>query len=404
MNKMYKSKLFIILLILYITINSGSVISTTSNISIYLDLMFAIIFTLPVIVEMSKDKLSLVHYFFILITVFTMVTFTIYQFTPIGAYLGIVFKSIVAFGIVTTYKFKKMVNFFINYVFILAVLSLFAYYIIFPGIVKIDFNIVYNLNDVPYFTSFPFYRLVWAPSRNLGIFWEPGVFATYLIIAIVFIITFVKIRLKEIIYLLTIIIAVFTTESSAGYGLLYLVVLMWLVLIMFRKKGYTRYIIFTVIVAPFILLITVYPFIVQALGLSNIDAIQKLLPSEIVNQSRYLAIIHNLDIFSRMPIFGVGFTEATQLIEHVSDTSSTTYLISVFGLPGILYTLMFIIGTLKSPYFIKGTRSIVLIILLIIINKEPQYIILFSWILGYYLLHSISRTSLLINGHKNGTD
>ena len=227
MERLLKSKIFIFILIIYITYNSGSMISTTNGVGIILDLLFALIFSIKVFKIILKDSLKLIHYSLIGTIFFVLITFSLYGFSPIGAYLGIIFKSIVSVGIVFTYKFRDMANFYKKYISILAIVSLIGYFLVTPGIIKLDFTLINNINEVPYNVSFIFFNLSWTPDRNIGIFWEPGIFATYLIVALIFEISLNEKNKISPLRVLLYVVTIITTKSSAGYGLLLLVMLLF---------------------------------------------------------------------------------------------------------------------------------------------------------------------------------
>ena len=387
MNRILQSRLFIITLILYVTYNSGFMLSTTNSIGIILDMFFAMIFLIPVMYNLFNVRLRFVQYSLILTIVFTLITFIIYRFNPVGAYFGIIFKSIVAMGIVLTYNFRSVVYFFKKYLSVIAIVSLIGHYFIVTNIIPVDMKIIYNINEVPYNVSFPFFSLVWLPEKNIGIFWEPGLFASFLILGLVLEISFKSNEKISYFRIFLFIFTIFTTKSSAGYGLLLFVLLLYLIEIVNSTKKKYKYIIYLFLVFPVILIIIFYPLFFNILNFEQIDILSKLMPEELINQSRYLSIKHNISVFLTMPIFGVGFSNASNLMRHVADTSSTTFLISVFGVPGSLYTIMWIYGIIKNPLLKKNISIIIFLIILLIINKEPHYIILFTWILLYYFIY-----------------
>lgn len=394
MERLLKSKIFIFILIIYITYNSGSMISTTNGVGIILDLLFALIFSIKVFKIILKDSLKLIHYSLIGTIFFVLITFSLYGFSPIGAYLGIIFKSIVSVGIVFTYKFRDMANFYKKYISILAIVSLIGYFLVTPGIIKLDFTLINNINEVPYNVSFIFFNLSWTPDRNIGIFWEPGIFATYLIVALIFEISLNEKNKISPLRVLLYVVTIITTKSSAGYGLLLLVMLLFAMEFANNSKNKKmRFLLNYLIVTPFLLIILFYPVIFSILGFDNNETLIKLMPNMIFSQSRFLAVQHNLNVFFKMPVFGVGFSSAVELVEYVSDTSSSTFLLSVFGLPGILYTVLWIYSILKCTKFQKNVSVLMLIMVVLIINKEPHYIMLFSWILLYYLILDVSYTA-----------
>ena len=133
-----------------------------------------------------------------------------------------------------------------------------------------------------------------------------------------------------------------------------------------------------------ILLIANYQNIINQLKLGNNDVISRLLLENIDDESRVHAIEHNLKMFSKSPIFGVGTVEASNKVQYVADTSTSTYLLSIFGIFGGLYTLYWIIGILKIKNINIIARLFLLIIVLIILNKEPHQNILLTWCFMFF--------------------
>lgn len=112
--------------------------------------------------------------------------------------------------------------------------------------------------------------------------------------------------------------------------------------------------------------------------------ISRLSLDNINDESRIQAIKYNLEVFSTSPVFGVGIQEAINKIKYVADTSTSTYLLSIFGIFGGMYTLYWIIGILniKNKNFI--VRIFLLLIVLLILNKEPHQNILLTWCFMFF--------------------
>ena len=104
------------------------------------------------------------------------------------------------------------------------------------------------------------------------------------------------------------------------------------------------------------------------------------------DSSRIRALSHNFEVFALDPIFGVGITRANELMVDVADTSTSTYLLSVFGLFGALYTAAWGLGV----FFIKRlnglSKVVLLVIILVILNKEPHHMMMATWIILFYLV------------------
>ena len=68
--------------------------------------------------------------------------------------------------------------------------------------------------------------------------------------------------------------------------------------------------------------------------LRNNSYFAKLLSDNVKESTRYLAIWHNLTIFFDHILFGAGVNYVNQNMLYVADTSTVTYMMSVFGLLG----------------------------------------------------------------------
>ena len=121
-------------------------------------------------------------------------------------------------------------------------------------------------------------------------------------------------------------------------------------------------------------------------GLIENEFLRKLMAENIADSSRIKAIEHNLKSFMSDPIFGVGISNAQRNMRHVADTSTSTYLLSIFGLLGGLYTVCWIYGILKNVKKNLFVKILLLTIALIIVNKEPHHQILSSWCILFYLI------------------
>ena len=94
-------------------------------------------------------------------------------------------------------------------------------------------------------------------------------------------------------------------------------------------------------------------------------------------------------MFSKSPIFGIGVEEAVENIEYVADTSTSTYLLSIFGIFGGLYTLYWIVGILGIKNKNLMIKIMILIVALLILNKEPHQNILITWCFMFWGLKNI---------------
>ena len=71
----------------------------------------------------------------------------------------------------------------------------------------------------------PIYKI---HQRNIGVFWEPGMYQGYLILVVLYVATAKKRNIRTLLYQLIMVTTLFTTQSSTGFILLLLVLLVYI--------------------------------------------------------------------------------------------------------------------------------------------------------------------------------
>lgn len=132
-----------------------------------------------------------------------------------------------------------------------------------------------------------------------------------------------------------------------------------------------------------------YSYFMEKTRIMDNDVMARLSLDNMQEESRVYAVQHNLKMFLKAPIFGIGIKEASSQIAYVADTSTSTYLLSIFGIFGSLYTLYWIIGILEIKDKSILTRTIILVIVLLILNKEPHQNILLTWCFMFWGLKNV---------------
>lgn len=391
-KSIYYNRIFIILCATTLIYTSGYALSTVFAFSIYIEALFAYLFLFPIIIVHINKRINILTTSFILLIVMIVVTFITSGLTASTAYLSIIFKIIIAFGVVTVYDFHDFTRYFNKIMKFVAVTSLIGHYLINYSNYSLNLPVVNNINSVTYGVGYLFFYIPWVPERNCGIFWEPGLFATFLIIAIIFELFYMsnKRRLSNIFLFIA---AILTTKSSAGYGLLLFI----LFLVVLKSLYFIKDVKMRNILVFFMFLISVvillnYNYVIKVLNLSDNDVIAKIAGEQLSTQSRILAINHNLGTFFNNPFFGTGISQAYKNVKYVADTSTSTFTLSVFGFMGVQYTFYWVYGILRDREEDKYINIMILIIFLLIINKEPHQGIVSSWcILFYYLKDCVNK-------------
>lgn len=231
-------------------------------------------------------------------------------------------------------------------------------------------------------------------NRIQSVFWEPGLFASFLLVGSAF--EIIVIKEKHYFRIITFLFALVLTFSTAGY-ILYLLVIAIFVDELLTEKGKTKLtVIFETAFFPVLIILILVLFIFP-------DKFSNILPSVFnklvdTNQSfttRLYSPLINLQIFKKNPVFGSGihganYSYSMELVNYSeimdAQTSTTTSLLSKFGVLGIIPTLMLIAGPLGWKKTNVFKRICFVLLLFFIFNKEPHENILFSWILIFYFI------------------
>lgn len=388
-NTFFFNKLFIFLIVLLVIYSSGYALSTVYQFNLYIEILFAYIFLFPIFIVYFNRKINIFFLSFSLLIIMLITTFIFSGMTALTSYLLIISKIIIAFGITTIYDFKKFVEIYQKVMISVSIISLFGYFYVSNGDLSLNLPVVENLNSVSYVVGYIFFYIPWIPERNMGIFWEPGLYASFLVIGIIFELIYRKSKPNWLIILLYT-LTIFTTNSSAGFGLLLFLVCLLIVKFSNSIKAiYIRYIINLASISLVLILLFNYSSIFKLIGVADVPIISKIIGEELSNQSRILALTHNFSYFLEKPIFGWGLTESFKLSKYVADTSTSTFLMNAFGFLGIQYSIYWVYGILKSKLN-EGmlVKVLVSIIFLLILNKEPHFNILISWCIMFFFLKS----------------
>ena len=226
-------------------------------------------------------------------------------------------------------------------------------------------------------------------ERNCGIFWEPGIFSTFIIIACLFVSLTPKLKNKFLYYILFA-VTIFTTKSTAGYMIFICVILFIFVNKLQKGSKVYSWLCFSLPILLLLALICIIKLddIIFALNLQHDPTISKLLSENLYNSSRFIAIQSNLEIFFENPIFGVGLKQIGMLLKDLDsyDTATSFTMLSKFGIWGLAYTMMFVVGIFKFNGCNFLARMILLIIAMFIVNKEPHDAFLFTWLIMFFFL------------------
>lgn len=247
----------------------------------------------------------------------------------------------------------------VNIIYFFAVVSFFFYIplSLFPGLQNITTSLYYNvfkglevypdnfrINIILYT---PDYWLNWIPPRNAGPFWEPGGFATFLVVAIIlnFYETKKMFDKKNIIFIL----ALLTTFSTAAYILLSLI----LILFYLSKRNFRS----ITIALPFIIFLSYFgyyqlPFLQEKIESQYTEF--SLYSNPYSERTRLASTYYDIQSIMKNPIIGKGRVERD---EFERDVNGFTALVKQFGLIGFFTYFGFIFISLKKKATVQNLSN-----------------------------------------------
>ncbi len=248
-------------------------------------------------------------------------------------------------------------------------------------------------------------------NRAFSIFWEPGVFASMIVISVIFDYYIIANRITFV-SLAIYVVGFFLASSTAGFLLMFIVLLglLWRKkesaekaseqIKSLRKKPKRRFPVgafaFVLII---VLILLIYDPVVQWLVDINPDIFGKLIETDSdTTATRLDGPLVNLAVFFERPIFGWGFTGSAAEIAFrvdafgnsniVAQTSTSTQIMASIGILGIFYSLGFIapvFSSKKLSHLNSEMKIIIAVCMLFIVNKEPHIFIVASWLVLFYI-------------------
>lgn len=311
-----------------------------------------------------------------------------WDITKVDQYIVLCSTILLTANVAIIFDKEIIIDFFVRLLFGISIISLINYIILNTLGYLPFFNSYKSINIYTYNTIYLFNWIDGLIDRNCGIFWEPGIFASFIVMAMQF--ELFGNRRKN--YIFIFILTLITCNSSAGFLLLLILIIE---LIMLKKKknpnnNRIKSLFNFLIFLSMIIIVLNLDNIILPTSLKNNDYIKKLTFDSISNNTRSKSIEYNLNAFKKNPVFGNGLSSSISFLNGAvltPDTTTSFYLLNTFGIGGILYTIFYIVGLLKTFSKKNSVYKIIclLLIFLIILNKETHYIISFTWLVLFML-------------------
>ncbi len=257
------------------------------------------------------------------------------------------------------------------------------------------YSVEHGWNEIKY--SIGLYTIYENPIRNPGPFWEPGAFAGYLIIGIIFNLLRNKtIKDKETLIL---ILGLLTTFSTTGYLAFFIVILMYLNLK--KINPYKKYFIssFIIIISSLIFINT--PFLFEKIEY-QLDYASKQQLHLSSNSQRFLNILRDIKDFEGHEFIGRGPHKQTRFDNYITTTRTNgmTDIIVEYGIFFFILLVYLIYISSKSlfSYFNNKNGYVIFIIIIVVLLQSEIYF-------DYPLFWTLPFLSLIYNSNlKTKTD
>lgn len=273
---------------------------------------------------------------------------------------------------ITLYKiYNKIIYFIAGYSLLVYILSLTFTKVIsaFPLAYDRPGMTVYNL-------GFTFSHLNEYLIRNMGIFWEPGAFQSYLVLAIL--IEILNYNHVNLIKMFVLFIALITTWSTAGIVNLFILLL----ILVLEKSKFNLMIKILFILIIMLTIYTFYSILPDNLKYATYGKIYHFLNNDrgfsVVDTAsvRYDSIIYPLDSFFKHPIWGVGSGGLSESI-LTAHTMTTNTVVNWFASYGVIFGSIFTLSIVKFAMLFNNKYKItyfLIFISVILLLSTEQYL------------------------------
>lgn len=401
--RLEKRKVILFIDIVIIILCSGSVFKTTDPLITYLAIIPLFFHINTFIHEVQKPTPVFVGILFMIIWAMAL-----HLTTTILYYVLLIIYVASMYAVSAEYTFSEINRMFTKIMNFISAVAVLFYYLVNGTDIGNSFKTITNTNNAVY-KSIGIY--VYNPAiieRNHGCFWEPGVFATMIVFAMVFLLFRLnetrdpKERRNIILGIVVQSIALYTTSSSAGIVLFGLFLLLIFTMRMSSNLSVLAKIGSWIGVLIVIYVLLNYSTLIEFFGLDSNYFFARIAQKEgFLENSRYFYFNTDWNYFLQNPILGYGIVQTNSLVASGGgDTCTSIYALLVFGIFGLQYTLFYIIGILKLK--VNGLSKLIMVVMLLcIINKEPHLVMLMTWLIMFMLFRPDVRIKKEVSDEVN---
>lgn len=401
MLKEIRTEIGVVLLILYMLLLSGSVLNAVYSGLFTLNLVVTFCLTAFFIIKKSFIKLNareIILFFFLCYLIINIIVSMIWwdEWPYLQSYMANYSFFFMSFYISRKLDYNLFVKVYVKVMVVIAIISLVCYF--FNGILQILPSV--ELKDGVYQFYFIYNRMPSAPTRNCGIFWEPGMYQGFLAMAILFVQNKIKLEKIDIIQLIILYITIVTTYSTTGY--IVMVLLFSLLLIKKIRKNSIKILIFLFLVLSAVFIVAFSDYVIAFL----VKYLPEIVTKKIIHQdtsflTRQNSVLYDMIIALQNPL-GVGIVHLEEFLQNLgrtrgvildANTNTIGKAFVYFGIIGGGYYLYIWISGVFRRYKDAISNIILFVIIMIIINTEPHLYTLFFNTLAFYWF-SIQRNEV----------
>lgn len=239
-----------------------------------------------------------------------------------------------------------------------------------------SFSTYVNVNKVTYLSMYLAFAQENSSFRCMGPFWEPGIFATFLILAIVLECCFVNrpMRWYNVIFFTFMVLMTF---STAGY--LLLIIAFLIILNQKSERKVSALLNYSILLVCF-LLFFFFDDLIQLLATLIPSVFNKITWLSVSMMTRFSNPLVDFQIWKEYPFLGAGIRNYQSLwlresAKYIigSRTSTLTYYPATIGLGGFLYAMMVFRCVNRQKHLSFIVRLSLLLLYVCMLTKEPHY-------------------------------
>lgn len=343
--------------------------------------------------KIPKPSFAFVVFVFVEVLLLLSFIFNKNKSDNIASYINYILLFAICVLFVKTFKFNTFLKWYSNALTIICLVSI-VFFIV-SKIVGYSFTNLVHLHGTnifsDYFLLYSDYSLSEAqgvfyngPTRLQGPFWEPGVLGTMISVGLLFEVGFKEKKnyFKILLFIATLIL----TKSTGALIVAPLVILYGIFDFIEKKFSFDkkkRFIVYCIVILIAILAIATMILIFRNKFFDRGDSGSFF--------TRFYSSTYNLRIWIRSPIFGFGFKTAREMYDALApsaitaNTATPSLLMSSFGIIGILYTVLPILGLAFNNKFSSAKAVVLFIIFILILHQENNAALIAPSIFYAYL-------------------